>query len=217
VLYAKDIASMKVESSGFLFLLVAVGIALGAVIAGRLSRHTIEVGLIPAGAVGLSLSIIALGLTHSQVWMGLFLITSGIGAGMCVVPLSAFVQAEAPAERRGELFGAEGFLSFAAMVAASLLFYLITSTMGLSARVCMIVTGAMALIAALWAFIRLPGHTVRFLLSRLTRMLYRVQIRGLENLPMEGGGSPACQSYRLCRCQYHSVRLSASGSVCSFP
>ncbi len=187
VLYAREIASLEVESSGFLFLLVAVGIALGALIAGRLSRHAIEAGLIPAGAVALALSIIALGLTRSHVWMALFLIISGIGAGMCVVPLSAYVQAEAPPERRGELFGAEGFLSFAAMVVASLLFYLITATLGLNARICMVVTGGMALAAALWALIRLPDHTLRFLLSRLTRLLYRVRVRGIENLPLAGG------------------------------
>jgi len=187
VLYAQDIAAMNVESSGFLFLLVAVGIALGAFIAGRLSRHSIEIGLIPAGAVGLSLSVIGLGLAGSPFWMGLFLISSGIGAGMCVVPLSAYIQAEAPVERRGELFGAEGFLSFSAMVVAFAIFYFITNTLGLNARVCMVATGALSFVAALWALIRLPDHMVRFLLSRLTRFLYSVKVHGLENLPIEGG------------------------------
>jgi len=187
ILYGKDIIALSVESSAFLFLLVAVGIAVGGLFAGNLSRHKIEFGLIPIGVIILSLSIILLGFADSRSWMAALLITSGIGAGMCIVPLSAYIQKEAPAERLGELFGAEGFLSFAAMVVASLFFYIVTSIMGLSARVCMTATGFLTLLAAVWAIIRLPDHAMRFMLSRLTRLLYHVKVRGLENLPAEGG------------------------------
>ena len=187
MLYGKDIINLSVESSAFLFLLVAVGIATGGVFAGRLSHHKIEFGLIPAGALLMSLSIMLLGMATNRGWMAALLVASGIGAGMCVVPLSAYVQAEAPADRRGELFGVEGFLSFSAMVVSSLIFYAITSVMGLSARFCMSVTGALAFLAALWAVLRLPADTVRFMLSRLTRVIYRVKVRGIENLPAEGG------------------------------
>ena len=187
MLYGKEIVALSVESSAFLFLLVALGIAAGGYFAGRLSHHRIEFGLIPAGAVVLSLAVTALGFAAGRVWMAVLLVASGLGAGMCIVPLNAYVQEEAPAERRGELFGAEGFLSFASMVLSCLVFYVITSVLGLSARSCMTVTGAMALAAAIWAILRLPAHAVRFMLSRLTCVLYRVKVRGLENLPSEGG------------------------------
>jgi acyl-[acyl-carrier-protein]-phospholipid O-acyltransferase/long-chain-fatty-acid--[acyl-carrier-protein] ligase len=187
VVYARDVVSLPVESSGYLFLLVAVGIALGAWLTGRLSAHTIEAGLIPVGALMLSFALFGLAVaTHPASW-GVLLVLAGLAAGMCIVPITAYLQAQAPAHNRGEIFGALEFWSFAAMVAASGVFYVLSDTLRFGARTCMLLTGAAGAAAALWTLFRLPDHTVRFLLSRLTCLLYRVEVTGLENLPREGG------------------------------
>jgi acyl-[acyl-carrier-protein]-phospholipid O-acyltransferase/long-chain-fatty-acid--[acyl-carrier-protein] ligase len=187
VVYAREIAALPVESSGYLFLLVAVGIAFGAWLTGRLSPHAVEVGLIPVGAFGLALALMGLGLTGSRVAMAPLLVLGGFAAGMCVVPLTAYLQAEVPARNRGEIFGAVEFWSFAAMVAASGLFYALSDVLRVGPRACMALTGGAALFSALWTLLRLPSHTARFLISRLTRLFYRVDVVGLENLPREGG------------------------------
>jgi len=187
VVYARDIAALSVESSGVLFLLVAVGIACGSWLTGRLSPHTIEVGLIPLGSAGLAVALAGLGLTHTHAAMAPLLVLAGLGAGMCIVPITAYLQAEAPAHNRGEIFGAIEFWSFSAMVAASALFYVLANVLHVGPRDGMLLTGATGALTALWAVFRLPGHTVRFLISRLTRLLYRVEVRGLENLPRAGG------------------------------
>ena len=187
VVYARDIAALSVEASGYLFLLVAVGIAFGAWLTGRLSPHAIEVGLIPVGAAGLALSLLGLGLVSSRAAMAPLLILAGLSAGMCIVPITAYLQAQTPAHNRGEIFGAVEFWSFAAMVIASGLFYGLFNVLHLGPRACMLLTGGIGSAAALWTLIRLPDHTVRFLVSRLTCLLYRVEVRGLENLPREGG------------------------------
>ena len=187
VVYARDILALSVESSGFLFLLVAVGIALGALLTGRLSKHTVEVGLIPVGAVGIALSIAGLGVAHSHAAIAVLLVLSGLASGMCIVPLTAYVQGQAPEHNRGEVFGAIEFWSFAAMVAASGVFYAMFDVLHLNTRLCMLLTGVSGAVAAAWALVRLPDYTVRFLISRLTRLLYRVEVRGLEHLPREGG------------------------------
>ncbi len=187
MVYARDSAALSVEASGYFFLLVAAGIAAGAWLTGRLSPHAIEIGLIPVGAFGLALSLLGLGLVGTHVAMVPLLILAGLTAGMCIVPITAYLQAQAPAEHRGELFGAVEFWSFASMVAASGLFYVLFNVLHLGARTCMLLTGGAATIAAMWALVRLPDCTVRFLISRLTHLLYRVEVRGLENLPREGG------------------------------
>jgi acyl-[acyl-carrier-protein]-phospholipid O-acyltransferase / long-chain-fatty-acid--[acyl-carrier-protein] ligase len=186
VMYARDIVSLSVESSGFLFLLVALGIMLGAWVAGRLSPHTIETGLIPVGAVGLSLSLVGLGITRHPITLGFWLVFIGITSGACIVPLTAYLQGKSPAHNRGEIFGAIEFWSFLAMVLASGIFYLLTGILHIDAQTCMLITGAIGGIAAAWTLYRLPHHTFRFLVSRLTRFLYRVEVHGLENLPREG-------------------------------
>jgi acyl-[acyl-carrier-protein]-phospholipid O-acyltransferase/long-chain-fatty-acid--[acyl-carrier-protein] ligase len=187
VIYARDILSLSVEASGYLFLLVAIGIMLGAWISGRLSPHAIEAGLIPVGALGLSISLFGLGMTHTPIMLGFWLVFTGITSGMCIVPLTAYLQGQSPAHNRGEIFGAIEFWSFTAMVAASGLFYLLTDILHLGAQTCMLITGVIGGLVAGWTLYRLPDHTVRFFVSRLTRLLYRVEIHGIENLPREGG------------------------------
>ena len=187
VVYARDITHLSVESSGFLFLLVAIGIAIGAQLTGSLSRHTLETGLIPLGTLGLALGVTALGAVHSRVAIGALLVFSGIASGLCIVPLTAYVQAEAPERTRGEIFGAIEFWSFAAMVAASGLFYALFNVLHIDIRFCMVLTGAATALAAVWALLRLPGAAARFLIVCLTRTLYRIDVRGLANLPRTGG------------------------------
>jgi acyl-[acyl-carrier-protein]-phospholipid O-acyltransferase/long-chain-fatty-acid--[acyl-carrier-protein] ligase len=187
VVYARDVAALPVEASGALFLLVAVGIALGAWLTGRLSPHVIEVGLIPVGAFGLSLALFGLGLARHPAALAVLLVLAGLAAGMCIVPITAYLQAHSPASNRGEIFGAVEFWSFAAMVAASAAFYVLSDTLRLGPRACMLVTGTLGAAAAAWTLLRLPDHTARFLISRLTCLFYRVDVRGLENLPREGG------------------------------
>jgi acyl-[acyl-carrier-protein]-phospholipid O-acyltransferase/long-chain-fatty-acid--[acyl-carrier-protein] ligase len=187
VLYARDVANLSVEASGFLFLIAALGIAGGALLTGRWSKHTIEFGLIPVGVIGLTGSITLLSLVHTPSSIFIFILLAGASAGICIVPLNAYIQQDVPADRRGKIFGAAGFFSFAAMVAASGIFWLLTNTLHADARLCMLVTGLGGLIAAVWALLRLPDYMVRFLISRLTRALYRIDVQGLENLPREGG------------------------------
>lgn len=187
VVYAQEVAQLPVEASGFLFLLVAVGIALGALLSARFSRHTLEIGLIPIGVTGLSVSILFLSAAHSAVAMGTLLVLFGTAAGICIVPLDAYIQQEIPAERRGELFGAIGFFGFTAMVVSSGIFYLLFNVLQADARLCMLFTGVAGLAASAWALRRLPDYLVRFLISRLTRLLYRVDVKGLEHLPRTGG------------------------------
>lgn len=187
VVYARDVADLSVEASGFLFLIAAFGIAVGALLTGRWSKHTIEFGLIPVGVVGLALSVILLSLVHTSAAIFSFIFLAGVSAGICIVPLNAMIQQDVPADRRGKVFGAAGFFSFAAMVVASAFFYLLTNILHAEARLCMLVTGVAGLIAAVWALKRLPDYMVRFLISRLTCCLYRIEVKGLENLPREGG------------------------------
>jgi acyl-[acyl-carrier-protein]-phospholipid O-acyltransferase / long-chain-fatty-acid--[acyl-carrier-protein] ligase len=187
VVYARDVAGLSVEASGYLFLLVAVGIAAGAWLSGRLSAHTIEAGLVPIGTIGLTVVFFALGMVHTLASIFPLLVLGGLSAGLCIVPLTAFLQAKAPASNRGEIFGAVEFWSFGAMVGSSALFYLFANVFHLSARTCMLVTGGISAIAAAWALMRLPFQTARFVVTRVIRFIYRIKVYGLENLPHEGG------------------------------
>ncbi len=192
VLFGKEVLGLSVEKSPMLFPLAAIGIGLGALLTGKLSRHTIEIGLIPVGAIGIMVSAIALSIVQAPVWVAIWIVMLGACCGMYLVPLNAFLQHRIPASRRGEVFGASGFLSFSAMVGSSALFYVLTKSLHCSARTTVFITGLLAAIPAVIACLRLPGFFVRFWLIRLINRLYKIRFKGLENLPREGGAMLVC-------------------------
>ncbi|MCF7818787.1 MAG: MFS transporter [Kiritimatiellales bacterium] len=192
VIFGRETLNLSIEKSPMLFPLAAIGIGIGALLTGRFSKHTIEIGLIPVGALGTMVSSIGLSLATHPVWIGFWIIAIGISCGMYLVPLNAFLQQRIPQDRRGEVFGASNFLSFSAMIAASGLFYVLTNVCRFDARACVFTTGLLAAVPAVLACLRLPNFFTRFWLMRLVRRLYKIQFSGVENLPREGGALLIC-------------------------
>lgn len=192
LIYGVDVLGLPDERAPVLFPLAAIGIAAGALLTGHFSRHTIEIGLIPVGALGVMLCSMALSLMTSPFWIAAVIVVLGLCCGLFVVPLNAFLQHRIPPDRRGEVFGASGFLSFGAMAISSGLFYLLTNRLHISARGCVFATGLLASAVAVLACLRLPGFFTRFWLIRLIHRLYRIRFEGLDNLPREGGAMLLC-------------------------
>ncbi|MEN7973558.1 MAG: MFS transporter, partial [Verrucomicrobiota bacterium] len=192
VVFGKEALGLSIEKSPMLFPLAAIGIGIGALLTGHFSKHTIEIGLIPVGALGVMVSAIALSIVSSPVWIGFWIIHLGACCGMYLVPLNAFLQHRIPKDRRGEVFGASSFLSFSAMVASSGLFYVLTKQLHVNARGCVFITGLIAAVPAVLACMRLPNFFTRFWLMRLIHRLYKIRFQGIENLPREGGALLIC-------------------------
>ena len=192
VIFGQETLGLSVEKSPMLFPLAAIGIGIGALLTGHFSRHTIEIGLIPVGALGIMLSSLGLSITNNPIGIGCWIVMIGAACGMYLVPLNAFLQHRIPADRRGEVFGASGFLSFSAMVVSSGLFFVLTNKLHLDGRACIFITGLLAAIPAVLACLRLPNFFTRFWLMRLIRRLYKIRFSGIENLPREGGALLIC-------------------------
>ncbi|MBN2163514.1 MAG: MFS transporter [Pontiellaceae bacterium] len=192
IIYGQQALNLSLDRSPILFPLAAVGIGLGALLSGKMSRHTIEVGLIPVGAIGIAFAATALAFAAHPAWIAGWIVILGVCCGIYLVPLNAFLQHRIPAERRGEVFGASGFLSFTAMIAASGLFALMTKVFHFNARHCVFATALLALVPAAIACRKLSSSLVRFCLSRLVKRLYKVRFSGTENLPREGGALLIC-------------------------
>jgi 1-acyl-sn-glycerol-3-phosphate acyltransferase len=120
-----------------MLLALVTGIAVGSVVAGRISSRGVDLGLVPLGAVVMAAASAALacgprtifadGVAVPAAWWGAVaaLGALGFGAGMFDVPLEAHFQAVAPPARRGALLAALNLLTFAGMLAASLLYGLL--------------------------------------------------------------------------------------------
>ncbi|MCX7819590.1 MAG: acyl-[ACP]--phospholipid O-acyltransferase [Kiritimatiellae bacterium] len=173
--------------SGFLFVGAAVGIGLGAGLAGWWSGRNVEFGVVPLGAALLAASAIAIGTTARPAVAAVSAVTAGIGAGLFVVPLEAFVQMRCPRDRLGGVLAANNFLSWIGVLAGSGLLLAMHRWAGLPVARGFQAVGALTLLLTAVTLAVLPDFLARFAAVVVTRTVYRVRALGLENLPIEGG------------------------------
>lgn len=175
------------EKSGYLFFYAAVGIALGALLAGRLSGRNIEFGIVPIGALLLTISVMALRFVPPvPAWVAGWVFIAGMGAGLFIIPVDAFIQFRAPRERMGEILSAAGFLGWVGVIVAAVLVKL-NSVMNLTAAQGFVLMGGLTLVLTGVAFWTLPDFFTRFAVLIFTRSCCRIQVEGRDRIPLEGG------------------------------
>jgi acyl-[acyl-carrier-protein]-phospholipid O-acyltransferase/long-chain-fatty-acid--[acyl-carrier-protein] ligase len=123
-------------------LLIALvsGIGLGSLVAGKVSTRGVDMGLVPAGAILMSVGSWGLAFGPRTIfatacggtglawwWSAGALLLLGLGAGIFDVPLEAAFQEKSPPARRGALLAAANLLTFAGIFGASMLYGLLRS------------------------------------------------------------------------------------------
>lgn len=105
--------------TGLLLAVLSLGIGIGSIAAGRLSRGRIEPGLVLHGAAGMTVGLILVSAIATPAQAALAFGTLGFFAGFFAVPLQSAVQGYAPAARRGAFLAASNFVVFSAILASS--------------------------------------------------------------------------------------------------
>ncbi|MDA3874768.1 MAG: MFS transporter [Kiritimatiellae bacterium] len=208
------------EEATLLFLVVAFGIGIGSLIAGKVSRHSIEFGIIPIGSGFLALSCVGLWAIPEGAKIAAygFCLIMGMGAGLFVVPVQSFLQFRSPPEKMGEIIAAAGWLSWVGVLLAAGLLHLCAATLELSAATNFLVIGSLVLTMAVVSFLVLPDFFVRFVVMLLTRCFYRLRASGIRNLPAQGGALIVANHVSLmdaiwiCAVQQRRVRFLMSRS-----
>tara|TARA_R100000027_G_scaffold67314_2_gene65530 strand:+ start:5164 stop:8601 length:3438 start_codon:yes stop_codon:yes gene_type:complete len=187
--YGESILGLGAEESTRLFFLTAIGIGVGALLAGRLSRRGIEFGLVPIATALMATSCILLSITDADTSVflaGSYGFVMGLGAGLFLVPIESFIQFRSPPERVGGIVAASAWLSWLGVLGGALLLYVNSKWFGLNPAEGFL-SLALLLIAltgvGIWI---LPDFFGRFFVFVLTRVYYRVRVKGRENLPAQG-------------------------------
>lgn len=163
-----------------------IGIALGAAIAGRLSRGYIETGLIPVGAIGLTIGLwLVPNMTTAMGEVFCFLVVGFFG-GMFIVPLNALVQFYANEEQIGQVIAANNWVQNIAMLLLLVAVFAAASA-NISAQNILFSAAGLAVVGSLFTISKLPQSLVRFLLSGIVQRRYKVSVNGMKNIPEEGG------------------------------
>lgn len=163
-----------------------VGIAIGALLGGKISGDRIEYGLIPLGAIGFAITSLILGIVQPlMAGTVVTLIGMGISSGMVVVPLQSLVQWRAPVDQKGSVIGLANALNIFGMIIGSLSASLM-AYMGLNLEKTLVVSALLVASATLWSVKLLPEALTRLLFIILTNTFYKIRIIGEENIPKEG-------------------------------
>lgn len=169
---------------GYLFLLTAIGIGTGALLAGKLSGKVVELGLVPIAGLGVAISCYLLDLfsDHLHVVMPLLVIV-GLFGGIYQIPLDSFVQVMSPHRYRGQIIAAANFLSFIGVLFASVLVFLITDVFGFHADKGFTIIGSLTLAVTAIITFQYFDYLTRFVAMVLSRLHFKTYCSGKESIP----------------------------------
>lgn len=173
--------------SGYLFLASAFGIAGGSLLAAKLSGKDVEFGIVPLGAIGLTIAPVLLHNAPANLPTVLAIILLfGISAGLFSLPLQTFIQLRAEAEIRGEVLAASSFVNWIGILIASALTFLFSGPLHMTAAQGFSVMGVMTLLLTLGTIRYLPDFLLRFVALVVMNLLYRIKVDGKQQVPLEG-------------------------------
>ncbi len=192
-----------------LLAMFSLGIGAGSFLCERLSGRRVEIGLVPIGALGLTLFGVDLyfnrglatgsGLMSPSDFMAqgsslrvcfdIFML--GVSGGLYIVPLYALVQQRSEPSKRSRIIAANNVLNALFMVAASL-YGLFALSIGVSIPMLFLIMALMNVAVVMFIFTLTPEFIMRLLVWLLLHFVYRVKFSGLDKIPAEGPALLIC-------------------------
>ncbi len=181
------------RATGIMLALTGAGIAAGSIVAARLSRRAINMGLVPVGAAGIAASLALLGFVPAGgAAFHVVLALLGVAGGLFLVPLGALLVDRSPDTERGQILAASSMLSSIAGVAAVGLHALLGQVLRVSPMLELVLMAIGFLAVGIISLRFLSADFLRLLALALARTHYRVQAVGAEHLPASGGALIVC-------------------------
>ena len=186
-LYGDQVLQTAPAQTQLLGAVIAIGIAVGSLAAGRLSGHKVELGLVPIGAFGMAIGAFVLAAVDSSyVAAATCLAVLGFFGGFYSVPLNAMLQQKSAEDKRGRFIAANNVMNTLGILLASGVLAVTGGLLGLSPRANVALAGVTALCVITYLLILLPDFLIRFSLWLLTHSIYRIRIVNPEHVPLNG-------------------------------
>ncbi len=175
--FAMQSLGLSEVGGGYLFLATAVGIAIGAVLAGQLSKDRVEPGIsCICGFFIVIFFFLLFFFSHSLTVTIIILALLGIFGGAYLIPFDAFLQVNSPDEKRGQVIAAANFFSFVGVLMASFALYLLSEKFGFSAASGFAWMGAFTLISNIVITGRLSGLFFPFFVHKILKRFRRLKL-----------------------------------------
>ena len=207
--FAKEVLHGDSNVASLLLVVFSVGIGVGSLMCEMLSKRHVEIGLVPLGAIGMSIFAIDLYFASralpstSEMGVAAFVaqakhwrVMADLGllalfAGLYSVPMYALIQLRSPASHRARIIAANNILNALFMIASSILAGAMLA-LGASVPQIFLAVGVANIVVAGYIFLLVPEYLLRFIAWVASRFIYRFKITGDEHIPVQGAAVLTC-------------------------
>lgn len=195
----------------FALALFSIGVGAGSLLCEKLSGRTVEIGLVPLGALGVSAFMLDLYFARPGAALAAGLSVrgfldapgswrivadlTGIGmfTGFFVVPLFALIQSRTPRGELARVIAGMNIQNSLFIVAAALIGIAVQQLLGWSIPQLFLALAIANALVAIWIFTIVPEFAMRFVSWLMVRTLYRLELHGIEkHVPDEGPALIVC-------------------------
>jgi acyl-[acyl-carrier-protein]-phospholipid O-acyltransferase/long-chain-fatty-acid--[acyl-carrier-protein] ligase len=203
--YTKGTLGASEHVVALFFVLFSVGVALGGLLNNKLLRGRVEAAYVPLAILGISFfsvdlyfagghaqpqsgDLIALGdfIASPANWrIALDIFMIALCGGLFVVPLNAIIQHHTPGAIRARVLAGSAITN-ALFIVSSSVFSALLILAGFEIRELFLTFALANIFVAVYICTLLPDYLFKTLLQGLLKLLYKVEIHGLENIEKAG-------------------------------
>ena len=194
----------------FALALFSIGTGVGSMLCEKLSARTVEIGLVPLGAFGISAFMLDLYFARNGAavahgldvagflqqpgsWrIAIDLTGIGLFAGFFVVPLFALIQSRTPRDELSRVIAGMNIQNALLIVLAAVLGIVVQRYLGWTIPQVFLALAIANALVAIYIFTLVPEFLMRFLSWLLINVLYRLDVKGLERVPEHGPALIVC-------------------------
>ena len=207
--FAKEVLHGNEQVASLLLVVFSVGIGTGSLLCEVLSRRHVEIGLVPLGAIGMSVFAVDLYFASSglppasELTLGQFLAIHAhwrvmadlallsLFAGLYSVPMYALIQLRSQPTHRARIIAANNILNALFMIASSVIAGALLGA-GFSIPQIFLFVGLANAVVAFYIFMLVPEYLLRFVAWVASRFIYRFKVVGDEHIPVQGAAVLVC-------------------------
>ncbi|WP_439520835.1 MFS transporter [Hydrogenophaga sp.] len=207
--FAKEVLHGNEQVASLLLIVFSIGIGTGSLLCEVLSRRHVEIGLVPLGAIGMSIFSIdlyfasrglppagSLGVAeflampaHWRVLADLTLLS--LFAGLYSVPMYALIQMRSQPTHRARIIAANNILNALFMIASAVIAGALLGA-GFTIPQMFLLVGLANAVVAFYIFMLVPEYLLRFVAWIASRLVYRFRVTGDAHIPTEGAAVIVC-------------------------
>lgn len=207
--FAKDVLHGDEQVASLLLVVFSIGIGTGSLLCEVLSRRHVEIGLVPLGAIGMTVFSVDLyfatrglppasnlGLAafladaaHWRVLADLALLS--LFAGLYSVPMYALIQMRSQPTHRARIIAANNILNALFMIASAVIAGGLLKA-GFTIPQMFLFVGLANAVVAFYIFMLVPEYLLRFVAWVASRLVYRFKVAGDAHIPTHGAAVLVC-------------------------